>query len=251
MLQPVCSIFFHNYYGAHQAWLDYFEKTLSFPANLYYNLAEDSIYNIDSAEQQVLQAYQPSPGQMIRRIIVRQSPNKGKDIGGKMVLLDAYQQLQMPTPYGLLLHDKKSPYKANNTVWADNLFAIASKDFSNRALQVFADEPTTGIITATGNTADEYDHGTGLFKSNNRSLLPGLLEHYQIKPATYQFATGTMFWFRMAPAAIFFKKVNPLAIRAQLETGNITDEQAGTYTHSWERLLSWMITAQHYLIKTI
>lgn len=249
-MQALCSIFFHNYYGNHPYWMDYFSKTIAIPSHLYYNSVEDSLYNTGAARPE-LKDENPGTDNFISSLVVRQSSNQGKDIGGKMVLMDAYQQLNIPTEYGLLLHDKKSPYKANNQTWADNLFSIAGADFSKKAMQVFSRWPEAGIITANGNIADEMDHGIQSFKSNNRTLLPVLQQQYQIQPAGWQYVAGTMFWFRMAPVQAFFKKYPPLGIRAMLEPGNVTDEYAGSYTHSWERLLCWIITSQQYSIKSI
>jgi len=251
MINPVCSIFFHNYYGSHASWMDYFAKTISFPSNLYYNMVEDSMYNLADAEKIFTGGFKPGQQNQINKVIVRQSSNKGKDIGGKMVLLDACSQLNLPTRYGLFLHDKKSPYKANNTTWTTNLLAIAEDGFSRKALRLFEDHPNTGIVTATGNTSNEYDHGMQSFKSNNNVLLTELQKRFAISTDSFQYVTGTMFWFRMEPISQFFKKYPPLQIREMLEQGNIMDEYAGTYTHSWERLLCWIITGQQYSIKTI
>ena len=250
-MNPVCSIFFHNYYGAHQSWMNYFTKNISCTANLYYNIVEDSMYNREPAEQDFYYQYKTGPGSNIEKLVVRQSSNAGKDIGGKMVLLDAYQKLGMPTGYGLFLHDKKSPYKANNTTWTDNLLKITAPAFTRQALQLLAEKPGIGIVTASGNVADEYDHHTNAFKSTNKTLLSNLQKQFSIQPSSFQYVTGTMFWFRMEPLRLFFENYAPLNIRTTLEKGNITDEAAGTFTHSWERMLCWIINAQNYTIKTI
>jgi lipopolysaccharide biosynthesis protein len=249
-MKPLCSIFFHNYYGANQSWLDYFEN-ISFPANLYYNIAEDSLYNTEPGSLDFSSHYKTGNSTHLKEVFFRQSPNQGKDIGGKLVLMDAYQKLGLQTEYGLFLHDKKSPYKANSETWASNLLKIAEKGFAENALKLFKNKPGTGIVTANGNTGNEFDYAANDFKSNNKILLPELQKMFDINPTDYGYVNGTMFWFRMEPLTNFFQKNPPLQIRAMLEKGNVSDEYQGTYTHSWERLLCWIITSQNYTIKTI
>lgn len=251
-MTPQCSIFFHNYYGAHKYWRDFFFTNLTIDYNLYYNSVEDSIYNIGESEKNETDSIlQFNSTSKLNRIIYRKSSNKGKDIGGKLVLLDAYLKLDFDTEYGLFVHDKKSPFKANNTAWADELLKVASPGFIARALDIFSKQADVGIITANGNLINEYSESDKCFSSNNKLLLPVLQRGYNIFPATFQYVAGTMYWFRMKPVADFFRQYSPLSIRALLENGNITDDHEGSYTHSWERLLSWLITSSGFKIKTI
>jgi len=250
-MKSACSIFFHNYYGEHEYWINFFTKNLSIPYTLYYNAVKNSIYNFESIESADIYSNQIGSTNNTQKLIYRQSSNKGKDIGGKLVLLDAYQKLALKTDYGLFLHDKKSPYKANNTVWASDLLKITDSAFARKSLQIFEESPDVGIITATGNLKNEYDDDKKSFISTNKALLPQLQNRFSIYPASFQYVAGTMFWFRMKPLNTFLKEHSPLKIRALLENGNVTDENEGSYTHCWERLLSWIITSQGYKIKTI
>ncbi|HTL08669.1 MAG TPA: rhamnan synthesis F family protein [Chitinophagaceae bacterium] len=245
------AIFFHNYYGHHAEWLNYFKKTIRFDACLYYNINEDSIYNIQENDPAAFNAFGAQPDHSIQQLLVRSSSNMGKDIGGKLVLLDSYLRLAGNSEYCLFLHDKKSPYKANAEAWKNNLFAIAEEDFSSKALQLFSRQPNAGIITANGNVKDEYDYDRQAFSSNNRLLLPALQQAYEIHPPSFHYVTGTMFWCRMQPLVNFFTRHSPLSVRSQLEKGNVIDDFEGSHTHAWERLLCWLVTAQQYAIKTI
>ncbi|MBA3706225.1 MAG: hypothetical protein H0W84_10105, partial [Bacteroidetes bacterium] len=67
----------------------------------------------------------------------------------------------------------------------------------------------------------------------------------------YDFVGGTMFWIRAEIMNSFFRKNNALDIRATLEKGNVLDHEHGTYSHSWERMLSWIAIDQDYYIKGI
>lgn len=247
-MKPVYSIFFHNYYGEHARWMNLFSTSVSLPANLYYNAAE-SIYNSNTAAADFSSA--GGGNNQLLTITARLSSNRGKDIGGKMLLLDSYQRLNNPSDYGLFLHDKKSLQKANNDTWAGNLLKIASPAFSGKAIKIFEQQPAVGIIGAAGNLADEHNHQTGQFGSTNGGLLKSLQQDFAVYPSTYHYITGTMFWFRMKPVIDFFNIYPPLSIRQVLEPGNVSDDQNGTYTHCWERLLCWIVTAQNFTIKMI
>jgi hypothetical protein len=59
-----------------------------------------------------------------------------------------------------------------------------------------------------------------------------------------------MFWVRASIFEDFFSMYSPLSIRAQLEEGNVLDDEP-TITHTWERLLSWLVTSKGYKIKGI
>ena len=249
-MNPICSIFFHNYYGNHKYWLDYFIEKIKIPSILYYNVVSESIYNLDENINEIVELSKAEKGN-ICKIVFRQSSNKGKDIGGKMLLLDSYQKLGMGTEYGLFLHDKKSLYKANNTTWANELFKIIEPNFQKKTLQLLIENKNIGIVAAPGSLINEYNESLKLFTSNNKVILSLLQDRFNIFPTSFQFVAGTMFWFRMQPINNFFKINLPLQIRESFESGNILDQYSGSHTHSWERLLCWIITMQKYKITTI
>ena len=249
-MKPICSIFFHNYYGNHKYWLDFFVKKIKIPSILYYNIVNESIYNLEENINEIVNLTEADTGH-ICKIIFRLSSNKGKDIGGKMVLLDSYQKLGMETELGLFLHDKKSIYKANNITWANELFKIIEPDFQNKALQLFTENINIGIVAAYGCIVNEFNESLKLFTSNNKVILSLLQDQFKIFPNNFQYVAGTMFWFRMKPISYFLKSNSPLQIRESFESGNIIDQYTGSYTHSWERLLCWIITMQKYKISII
>ena len=252
-MTSVYSIFFHNYYGRLAYWLDFFSKNTTSPSTLYYNIVDESIYNqkILQTDLNTVSNGEANKNAALNNIIYRHSSNKGKDIGGKMVLIDSYLKLKSPTPYGLFLHDKKSLYKANNIIWANNLLKIAEANFSKRVFKIFNDDPQIGIIAGNGSLKNDYDFNDQSFTGTNKVLLPQLQEKFNIYPSSYNYIAGTMFWFRMKPVEDFFLLNDPLLIRAMLEDGNVSDEISESNTHCWERLLSWIITSQGYKINTI
>ena len=249
-MKPICSIFFHNYYGNHKYWLDFFNEKIQIPSILYYNIVNESIYNLDENINEIIKLTIPNSGK-ICKIIFRQSANRGKDIGGKMVLLDTYQKLGFETELGLFLHDKRSIYKANNITWANELFKIIEPNFQNKALQLLTENINIGIVAASGSVINEYNESLKSFTSKNKAILSLSQDQFEIFPTNFQFVAGTMFWYRMQPINHFFKINSPLQVRESFESGNIIDQYAGSYTHSWERLLCWIITMQNYKIDTI
>jgi hypothetical protein len=247
------SLFFHNYYGDHEGWVRFFAQKIKTPFALFYNIVEDSVYNLPEdrpglpgLHDRLLGA---ASGSALQYMVLRRSPNRGKDIGGKLVLLDAYLRRGAESDYLVFLHDKKSPYKLQNVRWQQNLFRIIEPPFIEKTLRFFAEQPKSGIVAGAQSIMNEYDFSSQAFASNNRSLLTRLQSEYSIFPAQYNYVAGTMFWARSLPLLTFLGQYPPLDIRQTLESGNVLDEQQGTMTHSWERLLSWLIIAQGYSIK--
>ena len=57
----------------------------------------------------------------------------------------------------------------------------------------------------------------GRFIGNNKNILNNLLINYQIKPRSFAFVAGTMFWARAKPMKDFFSSYSPLEIRKELK----------------------------------
>ena len=114
-----CSVLFHNYYGDHENWVRLFCEKIRIPFTLYYNIVEDSIYAGAGEEGLLARMQEAGSGPFLKEIILRRSPNQGKDIGGKLVLLDVYIRSAPKNDLIIFLHDKKSPYKVHSREWAD------------------------------------------------------------------------------------------------------------------------------------
>lgn len=243
------SIFFHNYYGQHKKWIQFFSEKMTVPFNLFYNIVEDSIYNIEDDHRLLSNLQENIQSQYLNKIIFRKSPNRGKDIGGKLVLIDAYLHLKQENGFIIFLHDKKSPYKIQNQEWQQKLFRIIEPAFIEQALAFFNENPQAGIIAGADSIQNEYDHSKKSFISNNQVQLAQLRSEFGINNTDHRFVAGTMFWARALPLLSFFRKHHPLDIRKNLESGNVMDETSGTITHAWERMLSWIIIEEGYSIK--
>lgn len=245
------SIFFHNYYGDHEKWLRLFATSSPVPFNLYYNIVEESIFNFESEADDLRSFFSQARQEASCNLIIRKSSNKGKDIGGKLLLLDAYERLDLKTRYGLFVHDKKSPYKTGNNAWAGHLLRTIEPGFAQKAISLLGSNEELGIIAPSGTLKNEYNSSTRSFEGTNAALLETQMDFYDLHPVRHHFIAGTMFWFRMDPVRTFFQKNHPLQIRATLENGNILDELSGSYTHCWERMLTWTISSMGYDIKLI
>jgi hypothetical protein len=244
-----CSIFFHNYYGQHEEWIRFFSQTMTLPFTLYYNITGDGPSGpaaVDNRlKNELLQAIS-SP--YLKKLVLRRSPNLGKDIGGKLVLIDASLHEQGNSEYSIFLHDKRSPHSVQGREWRDKLFHIIDPSFAKKALSSFENDKKIGIIAGSNTINNEYDFNRKSFSSSNSLILSKLQIQYNINNTDYRYVAGTMFWCRSLPLLDFFRKHPPLDIRMTLEKGNVMDNENGTNTHAWERLLSWLFIAKGYKI---
>ena len=183
-------------------------------------------------------------------LIIRAS-NVGKDIGGKLALVDLCLQMKEKSDYVIFLHDKKSPHSTLGETWRRKLFRIIESDKIAQIIGMFAKNKRTGIVASQEFIINEYNSFTKKFDCTSNELLKRLIAQYNLKNKKFDFVGGTMFWIRTNILEDFFSKFNPLKIRSTLENGNVLDHKQGTETHSWERMLSWIAIDQHYKIKGI
>ena len=176
--------------------------------------------------------------------------NKGKDIGAKLALLQLLLSLEISADYLLFLHDKKSLQALKSKTWKTDLLKIISADNIQAILSSFQKNDSCGIIATKEYIINETIENNQFIGANG-GILNDLLKKYSLKPASYEFVAGTMFWARYSPLKSFFVKYSPLEIRKEFENGNVIDNFSGTVTHSWERILNWIISANGYHITGI
>lgn len=179
------------------------------------------------------------------------APNQGKDIGGKLALLDLCLKLDIESEFYILLHDKKSPHTTLGEKWREKLFRIIEPQNIEKIKNMFAEDNQLGIVAAKEFIINEYDKDRDVFKCTSNSILKELIIKYGLNISNFDFVGGTMFWIRSEIFNDFFRRFKPLEIRATLEKGNVLDHLHGTQTHSWERMLSWIATDQGYKIRGI
>ena len=177
--------------------------------------------------------------------------NQGKDIGGKLLLLNLILTLYPDIPYLFLLHDKRSYQKYSGTFEKEMLFDIISPEKYSKILSKLNNDPQLGLIGPAASIKNEFNAKTNSFRTTNSDILKTLQTKYQVFTEDYRFVAGTMFCVRTSIFRDFFRKHNPIEVKATLETGNILDDAQGTVTHSWERLLGWIVTAAGYKIEGV
>ena len=182
--------------------------------------------------------------------VVTISTNKGKDIGGKLLLLNICIQLGIQPDWIIFLHDKKSLHALNAKTWKNGLLKIIEEKEIDKIISLIDTNKNCGIIGAADYVRKEQSED-GKLVSINASIMEQLQQQYNVDCKDSYYVAGTMFWGKASVLLGFFKKNDPLKIRQTLEDGNVIDNFKGTHTHSWERLLCWIITSQKLEIKTV
>ncbi len=232
------SVFFHNYYGFDTDWFAFFKANLpSENFSIFYNCVIDSFYRKNIEIDTTL---------LTKNLYIRLSPNKGKDLGGKLVLMDSFLKMAVSSKYLLLMHDKNSLYHANKEKWTKQLFKIATKDYTSKAIELFNKDDSIGIVAIKDSIKNGYDNIDK--KYTNKEVVEILKVDYGIIIEHPQYVAGTMFWVRASIYQDFFSKNHPLDIRKKLEKGNVMDHEKLTTTHLWERIMSWIVTSSGYKI---
>jgi lipopolysaccharide biosynthesis protein len=185
------------------------------------------------------------------KAFIIKTPNKGKDIGGKLALIDFFLKAKLQSGYIVFLHDKQSNHWFAGEWWREKLFTIIDPEKIKVILEEFRDNPKTGFVGSQDFVRNEYDKKTNRFKTTNNDKIKELIARYNLKIFDYRFVAGTMFWMRTSIIEKFFSVNSALGCREMLEEGNFTDDYEGTYTHSWERIFCLLANAQGFTIKGI
>ncbi len=182
--------------------------------------------------------------------VVITTPNKGKDIGGKLALIDQYMRLKWNSDLMVFLHDKNSPHAIMGENWRASLFRIFDATEAVKIMRIFESHAHVGMVGAAEMLQNERTMDTHEYSSHNGPLLEELVSEYHLEPKAYLFIGGTMFWIRESIITDFFREHAPLNCRAALEEGNVMDHNEGTVTHAWERMFG-LITSVRYEVKGI
>jgi lipopolysaccharide biosynthesis protein len=183
--------------------------------------------------------------------ILIQTPHKGRDIGGKLSLLNVYFNTGYKGDLLLFVHDKQSPHIRDASYWVDELLKVFDKNQISRVLDRFSEDPLCGIVCSQKFIQNEYNPSTGGFNCTSNEILGIMLRENNIHLPSYDFVAGTIFWARSVIYENHFKNNNILKDIALLESGNVLDFNKGTRIHAWERFLSWIASEQNYKIMGI
>jgi Rhamnan synthesis protein F len=182
---------------------------------------------------------------------ILQVTNVGKDIGGKLVSMKYYLTFCQRTEYLVFLHDKISPQSLNADFWLDKLYEIFEENKLMKMLKTFGKRKKVGITGAKLFLKNEYVKYQKRFNTTNHSILLRLMNKFSLRCKSHNYIGGTIFMARSEIFSRFFSWHSPLEIRESLETGNVLDLDKGTNTHSWERLLCFIASAQGYKVTGI
>ncbi len=199
----------------------------------------------DSPDHIVLQA---EVSKKLHNCRIITTPNKGRDIGAKLFLVNMMLLLDSAAEFTLIIHDKNSPHLENSNYWRDNLFRVIEPKFLGQIFDVFKEFPEVGIVGSAKYIQNEYNESDNKFVCSSNTQIKEVLKKYDIHTKNYDFVAGNIFWIRTKILKTFFEKRSILKIRADLEMGNALDFTKGTYIHSWERIMSWIATSQGYSI---
>ena len=211
-------------------------------ARFYFNISAALRHNEDFVE--VLTRGFPGA-------VVLFSPSQGRDIGGKMVALNAEMQLKIRTGYTLIIHDKLSPHTPLGPEWREKLFKVIDKKNLPEIFARFARDPKIGVIGPKDLIKNEYNPDDNSFRCTSSDNMIRLMEDYHMKLTNYNFVAGTIFWIRSSILSNFFAENHPLSVRASFERGNALDFVTGTNIHAWERIFPLLANAQGYTITGI
>lgn len=171
-------------------------------------------------------------------------PDKGRDIGAKLLLVSLLLKMEIESEYTLIIHDKKSPHIDNGASWREDLFRILTPKNLSQIFEIFRKNQQIGIIASGNYIQNEFNPATQTFLSYSNSNIKQQLKIFNIRPEDYSFVAGNIFWIRTSLLKQFFSIHSIGVIRKHLEAGNSLDFAAGTNIHAWERIMSWVATCQ-------
>jgi lipopolysaccharide biosynthesis protein len=216
---------------------------IRFPCDLYVNLVEGNPANGHLAK--IIRARFPGAHVQI-------TENRGRDIGGFLRLIAAVRHRGQAYASVILMHSKKSFHQPppHGASWRHSLLRcmLGTPDRASAIALAFVMEPPLGMVGARSWLFNEHLR-PDLAWNQNRPLVDEYRRRFGLQNASTDFIAGTMFWARAEPFLGFFARHDPLAIAAELETGDPSDKDRPTRTHALERIFGYLITAQGYYIR--
>jgi lipopolysaccharide biosynthesis protein len=237
------AVLMHLYH--HDMWNDLaaYITHIRFPFDLYVNLVEGNPAN--GAMTKIIRTRFPSTH-------VQVTENRGRDIGGFLRLMAAVLRSGQPYGSAILMHSKKSLRQPPEVGagWLHTLLncLLGHPDRATEIALAFMLEPCLGMVGSDVWLFNEQSRPE-LALSKNRPFVEEYRRRFGLAHATTDFIAGTMFWARAEPFLGFFAQHDPLAIAAELETGDHYDDDQPTRTHALERIFGYLITGQGYIIR--
>ena len=174
--------------------------------------------------------------------------NAGKDIGGKLTVLNHFIKENINYDYVLFAHDKKSPHTKNGEEWRRSLYS----GIFNGANLIFNGFRSHKNIKMCGPTVRQgvcmsRDIAVNL---KNYPLMKEILSLYFSRniPHNSAFVAGTMFWVEWNFFKDIFSKINIETLISRLEHGDVREP---SYAHAMERVFGLLVTMNNFKIGKI
>jgi lipopolysaccharide biosynthesis protein len=240
------AVLLHVYY--HDLWdemASYIANLRPLPFDLYVNLTDGDPGN--SRLDLIIRRRFPGAH-------VQVTENRGRDIGGFLRLLPRVFASGRDYDALVVMHTKKSirqePGYGDN--WRRCLLRsiLGRPERAAEVARAFLVDPYLGMVAAQEFVWSAANLGELAYESN-KPLIDEYCQRLGVKMVRTEFVAGTMFWVRAAPFLKIFRDNDPLAIAAELPTGDPNDEQSPQRPHALERILSFIMTGQGYHIRGV
>lgn len=173
--------------------------------------------------------------------IIISAPEKGRDIGGKLALLDILYKLKKEPDIIFVGHDKFSSHSPDGNSWRSKLLRIIQPGSFEESISFFTNDSQIGMVGAKEFIRTESGFGNLNIPDNNRSIIQEMIEKFRLNEGPEEYVAGSIFLVRGDIMKDFFSKYRALDRRTELENGNSSDTFRGTYTHAWERLFGRLV----------
>ncbi len=242
--QTRTAVLVHVYY--HDLWDElagFIANLRPLPFDLYVNLVDGE----DGNNRLTKAIRRRFPG-----VHVQATENRGRDIGGFLRLLDVVIQSGRTYDTLILMHTKKSVRQeaGYGDSWRRRLLQsmLGSPERAAQIARAFMMDPYLGMVGAWDFVWSEANIGDLAYVSN-KPLIDEYCRRLNVKMVRSQFVAGTMFWVRAAPFLDMFRAQSPLALAAELPTGDPNDENSPQRPHALERIFSFWMTGKGYEIR--
>ena len=178
--------------------------------------------------------------------------NTGKDIGGKLTVLNCIIKGEYDYDYLLFAHDKKSLHIRNEVggKWRKSLYkGIFNKENVNRIFNGFCNDKAIKMCGPTVREGECNSKEIAVNKKNYPLMkeLLSLLFNKKI-PHSGAFVAGSMFYVDYNYFKSIFEKINIDNIIKLLESGDVREP---SYAHAMERVFGLIVTMNNFKIGNV
>ena len=206
------------------------------PAGISYDVYVSAIHTDARIEEQLREVDRTFPGNGIGLRV----ENRGMDIGAWLVAMG--RALGSDYRYMLKIHSKSNVELRRSLI---DPF-LQSGDRVQKLIRHLDEHPQVGILVP-GLTGAEHP----LAEFTNAALMREYEQRFGVRsPPGTPVALGSMFMSRFGVWRELFARLHFNTVYFEMPLGRVSDAQAGTRPHAWERLFARLVAAKGYQIKT-